>query len=82
MPEKEGGLWEKILPPTKAQKAGKQVNFWSIILPRVITDVLDRIIKEAEDILDIPGKVIFRESVKKFLLSKVEQNNSFIKSLK
>ncbi|MGB9782148.1 MAG: hypothetical protein ACPLXA_04220 [Moorellaceae bacterium] len=48
----------------------------------MITDVLDRIIKEAEDILDIPGKVIFRESVKKFLLSKVEQNNSFIKSLK
>jgi len=44
--------------------------------------VLDRIIKEAEDVLGIPGEVIFREGVKKFLLSKVEENNSLIKSLK
>lgn len=44
--------------------------------------MLDRIIKEGEDVLGIPGEVIFREGVKKFLLSKVEENNSLIKSLK
>jgi len=44
--------------------------------------MFEHVVKEAENILGIPGEVIFKEGLKKFLISKVEENNSLIQDLK
>jgi len=44
--------------------------------------MFDHVVKEAENILGIPGEVIFKEGLKKFLVSKVEENNNLIQDLK
>ena len=44
--------------------------------------MFEHVVKEAENILGIPGEVIFKEGLKKFLVSKVEENNSLIQNLK
>jgi len=44
--------------------------------------MLEQAIKDAEKILGIPGEVIFKEGLKKFLKSKVEENNELISGLK
>ncbi|HBQ28563.1 hypothetical protein HX99_04600 [Peptococcaceae bacterium SCADC1_2_3] len=44
--------------------------------------MFEHVVKEAENILGIPGEVIFKEGLKKFFVSKVEENNSLIQDLK
>jgi len=44
--------------------------------------MFEHVVKEAENILGIPGEVIFKEGLKKFLVSKVEENDSLIQNLK
>lgn len=48
----------------------------------VIIAMLNQIIQDAEKILGVPAEVIFREGLKKFLLSKMEENNKIIHGLK
>ena len=65
-----------------AENTGKATFSWGIIFPGVITAMFEHVVKEAENILGIPGEVIFKEGLKKFLVSKVEENNSLIQNLK
>lgn len=64
------------------ENAGKATLPWGIIFPEVIAAMFDHVVKEAENILGIPGEVIFKEGLKKFLVSKVEENNNLIQDLK
>jgi hypothetical protein len=65
-----------------AENAGKTVYLQGIILPGVVFAVLDHVLLEAEKILGMPGEVIFKEGLKKFLLSKAEENDRIIDGLK
>jgi len=44
--------------------------------------MLQQVIKEAESLLGMPEEAIFREGLKKLLLSKAEENGKLIESLK
>ncbi|MCL6560634.1 MAG: hypothetical protein K6U74_17940 [Firmicutes bacterium] len=44
--------------------------------------MFNQVIQDAEKILGVPAEVIFREGLKGFLLSKVEENNKIINDLK
>jgi len=44
--------------------------------------MFNQVILDAEKILGVPAEVIFREGLKGFLLSKVEENNKIIHGLK
>lgn len=44
--------------------------------------MLDSIVKEAEILLGLPGEVIFKEGLKRFLTSKAEENENTIRDLK
>lgn len=64
------------------KSAGKVTHPWGIIFPGVVFSMLEQAIKDAERILGIPGEVIFKEGLKRFLKSKVDENNKLITGLK
>lgn len=43
--------------------------------------MLERMVKEAEILLGVPGEIIFKEGLKKYLISKVEENLHAISNL-
>lgn len=65
-----------------AETAGKVACPWGIITPGGIIVMFSQVIQDAEKILGVPAEVIFREGLKRFLLSKVEENNKIIHGLK
>lgn len=48
----------------------------------VIVAVLDRVAKEAESLLGMPAEAVLREGLKKFLASRIEENESIVARLK
>lgn len=65
-----------------ARNAGKAAGPWGTILPEVIAAVLNRVVKEAENLLGMPAEAVLREGLKKLLASKIEENDSIIEGLK
>lgn len=62
--------------------AGRAIYPCGIISPGVIKTVFSQVIREAEKVLGVSAEVMVREGLKKFLLSRVEENNKIIDSLK
>ncbi|MFZ5650717.1 MAG: hypothetical protein ACOY4I_07680 [Bacillota bacterium] len=65
-----------------SDNTGKGSFPWGIIHPGVVAVMLDNIVKEAEILLGLPGEVIFKEGLKRFLTSKAEENENIIRDLK
>jgi len=58
------GFFEKTGRWGFLKNASKTAHLRGIILPRVIAAVLERVMKEAESLLGLPGEAIFREGLK------------------
>ncbi len=43
--------------------------------------MLNNVVREAETVLGMPKDLIFKESLKSFLMAKIEENNKIIQSL-
>lgn len=65
-----------------AGNAGKSAGSWGTILPEVIAAVLNRVAKEAETLLGMPAEAVLREGLKRFLVSKIEENDGIVEGLK
>lgn len=62
--------------------AGKTAGPRGKMLAGVIATVLDRVVKEAEELLGIPAEAMLREGLKKLLASKIEENDQLVEDLR